>query len=113
MNYVKSLLISYGITAILLCLLAFLLYRFQLSGKVVGIGIIITYLVSTFSGGLYIGKKEKNKKFLWGFVTGLVYFAVLSVLSLIINKSLGGEGARFVTTMILCCGGGMLGGMIS
>ncbi|MCM1568950.1 MAG: TIGR04086 family membrane protein [Roseburia sp.] len=113
MEKLKCLLFSYIITAALLLVLAFLLYRLQLSRQIVEIGVIVIYVVSTFLGGLMIGKKQKNRKFLWGLAMGAAYFVVLALVSLAVNKSLGGAGSSFFTTFALCAAGGMLGGMVS
>ena len=43
-NVLKGLLISYIVTGVLIMLLAFLLYKFALPERVVGIGIIIIFI---------------------------------------------------------------------
>lgn len=109
----KTLLFSYILTGVLLALLAFLLYKMGLGEKVVSIAIIVIYVVATFFGGFVAGKKLKSKKFLWGLVMGAAYFLVLTAVSL----SAGPDGLKmgndFLTTLVLCAGGGMLGGMLS
>lgn len=109
----KSLLLSYILTAALLLLLAFLLYKLGLTEKIVSIAIIVIYVIATFFAGFVTGKKLQNKKFLWGLMMGVAYFLVLVVVSLIMNHSAGHMGDSFLTTLILCGGGGMLGGMLS
>ena len=76
-------------------------------------GIIMIYVVSTFVGGFIIGKLSGTRKFLWGLTCGILYFALLLLVSLGVYRSLQGDGANVVTTFLLCAGGGMLGGMIS
>lgn len=44
---------------------------------------------------------------------GALYFLVLVVISLIVNRQPGILTSSFGTTLVLCCGGGMLGGMLS
>lgn len=109
----KSLLFSYILTGIFLILLAFALYKFKLSEKVVSIAIIVIYVAATFFAGWFTGKHEKNRKFLWGLLMGCAYFLVLAGVSLAVNRSLGGVADSFLTTLVLCAGGGMLGGMLS
>ena len=99
----KALVTSYIVTGLLLLLTAGLLYRFELSEGKVRIMIIVTYILSCFAGGFLSGKMMKNKKFLWGILVGLV--------SLAVNRQLDQTAANFVTTMVLCLLGGMLGGM--
>ena len=109
----KSLLFSYILTGGLLLLLALLLYKANLSQKVVSICIIVIYVLATFFAGFITGKKLKNRRFLWGALMGTAYFLVLAVISLAVNRQPGILSSSFLTTLILCCGGGMLGGMLS
>ena len=109
----KCLLISYLLTTGLLLLLALMLYRFGLSEKIVSICIIAIYIVVTFLAGFLAGKREGNRKFLWGLMMGSLYFVILIVLSLIVNHGLSGVSGNLLTVLMLCGGSGMLGGMIS
>jgi len=109
----KALLVSYVLTGGLLLLIAGLLYKFQLDEGKIQIGIILTYILSCFVGGFLAGKMMKNRQFLWGVVLGLLYFLVMTLVSLAVNRELSGTSSGFVTTFLLCMGGGMLGGMLS
>ncbi len=109
----KSLLCAYIISGILLLLLAFLLYKFNLDEGKVAAGIIMIYVVSTFAGGFIIGKLSGIRKFLWGLTCGILYFGLLLLVSVGLYRSLQGNGANVLTTFLLCAGGGMLGGMVS
>lgn len=109
----KSLLFSYILTAACLLLLAFLLYKLGLTEKIVSIAIIAIYVIATFFAGFVTGKKMQNRKFLWGLLMGGLYFLVLLVVSLLANGNVGAIGNSFLTTMVLCAAGGMLGGMLS
>lgn len=109
----KTLLFSYILTGILLALLAFLLFKMGLGEKAVTIAIIVIYVAATFFGGFMAGKKLKSRKFLWGLVLGAAYFLVLSALSLSVGEEGLQIGNSFLTTLVLCAGGGMLGGMLS
>lgn len=109
----KALLAAYVITGILLLLLTFLLYKLDMDEQKVSIGIIAIYVISTFAGGLVIGKLAKVKRFVWGLSLGIAYFALLLIISLGVYHTLQGDGTNIVTTFVLCAGGGMLGGMVS
>ena len=104
-------LMAYVLTGVLLFLLAFFLYRFQLSRQAVNVGVIVIYLVSTFLAGFLAGKKAGSKKFLWGFFMGVGYFLILAVISLMAGT--GTEGSSFMPSFFLCALGGTLGGMVS
>lgn len=109
----KCLLISYLLTTGLLLLLALMLYRFDLSEKTVSICIIGIYIIITFLAGFLAGKREGSRKFLWGLLMGGLYFTVLIVISLVINQGMNDVSGNFFTVLTLCCGSGMLGGMLS
>lgn len=109
----KCLLISYLLTTGLLLLLALMLYRFGLSEKIVSICIIGIYIIVTFLAGFLAGKREGSRKFLWGLLMGSLYFAILMIVSLVLNHSMEEVSGNFFTVLLLCCGSGMLGGMIS
>ncbi|MCI9097338.1 MAG: TIGR04086 family membrane protein [Lachnospiraceae bacterium] len=109
----KCLLLSYLLTTGLLLLLALLLYRFELTEKVVSVCIIGIYILVTFLAGFLAGKREGSRKFLWGLLLGGLYFLILIVISLSVNQGMGEVGGNFFTVLILCCGSGMLGGMLS
>ena len=113
MNGLKGLLVSYIVSAVLLLVLAFLLYKFRLPKAVIGAGITGVYVISTFIGGFLMGKHAKVKKFMWGLGIGIVYFLILIMISLIVNGGFQNLSGNLFLTMILCGAGGMLGGMLS
>lgn len=112
-DIIKVVLITYVITGILLVLLAFGLYKMQLSKSQINIGIIIIYAISTIAGGYIIGKKKMHKRLLWGLVIGLTYFLVLSLISFIVSKGIYANGASAVRAAVVCILGGIAGGVIS
>lgn len=109
----KNLLFAYILTGGFLLLLALLLYKFSLSEKTVSICIIGIYIISSLFAGFVMGKKAGEKKFLWGLLTGVLYFLVLAAVSLIVNHTLKDMAGNFFTVFFLCAGSGMLGGMFS
>lgn len=109
----KALFCAYIVTGILLLVLTLLTYKLNLDeGKVTG-GIVMIYVLSTFVGGFAAGKMAKVRKFIWGLTMGILYFALLMVISLGIYRTVQGSGANILTTFLLCAGGGMIGGMVS
>ena len=109
----KSLLFSYILTGVLLALLAFALYRFGLGERTVSIAIIVIYVLATLLGGFAAGKRMKSRRFLWGLLMGGAYFLILAVMSFAVGKGDMQVGSSFFSTLALCAGGGMLGGMLS
>lgn len=109
----KSLLASYIVTGILLLTLTFLVYKFKWDEQIV-VGVIVAiYLVSTFVGGFIIGKLTGTKKYIWGLAVGTLYFLMLYAISYGVYREFSTNGLNILTTIMLCVGGGMLGGMFS
>lgn len=111
--WIKSLLASYIVTGILLLVLTFFMYKFELNEKIVSAAIVGIYVVSTLIGGMIIGKLTKSKRYLWGMVLGIIYFVLLLLITLGVYRTLNGDSVSIVTSLILCAGGGMTGSMIS
>ena len=111
--WIKSLLASYIVTGILLLVLTFFMYKFELNEKIVSAAIVGIYVVSTLIGGMILGKLTKSKRYLWGMVLGIIYFVLLLLITLGVYRTLNGDSVSIVTSLILCAGGGMTGGMIS
>lgn len=110
---VKALLAAYVVTGILLIILALALYKFELNEGAVTAGVTAVYLISTFTGGLVVGKLAKVRRFLWGIVLGILYFALLLLVTVGIYRTFHGSSTEILVTSALCAGGGMAGGMIS
>lgn len=109
----KSLFFSYIITAIFLLLLALILYKLEPSIIVIRVGIILSYLISSFLGGIFVGKSTKEKKFLWGIIVGMLYFLIILLISFAMNQSILDKVGSMITVFAMCSLGGMLGGMVS
>lgn len=108
----KALLAAYLTTIILLLGLAFGLYRFDLSEQAVQGGILAVYVLSAFIGGRIAGKMAGHRRFFWGMLVGLLYFAMLILISLLAYQSVA-IGGGIAVSALLCVAGGMLGGMLS
>lgn len=109
----KALLFSYVVTGISLLLLSVLLYKFEWNEPLVSAAIVAVYVLSTVVGGIVIGKLVRTRRFFWGLLLGNLYFILLLVITIILYRSLSGNGLNMLTAWILCTGGGMTGGMIS
>ena len=110
---ISTLLIMYVITGLALLALALLLFKMQLSENVVTIGIMVIYIVSCLIGGLIAGNRIQVRKFLWGVVVGAVYFVILLIGSLLMNRGISSDTVHVATTLVMCMAAGMIGGMIS
>ena len=110
---VKALLAAYVVTGILLIILALALYKFELNEGAVTAGVTAVYLISTFTGGLVVGKLAKVRRFLWGIVLGILYFALLLLVTVGIYRTFHGSSTEILVTCALCASGGSAGGVIS
>lgn len=109
----KILFLMYAVTFILLLLLAFALFRMELSEMFSKVWLIAVYIISGFAGGFLIGKRVGTKKFLWGFVIGMIYFLILFAVSMVLYRGLPGDFMHLLTTFVLCVASGTVGGMVS
>ena len=103
----------YIITGMLLLLLAFLMYKVNLTEPVVNGAIIVIYIIAGFFGGFLIGKKTGVKKYLWGLLMGALYYGVLILVGLLLHQGLGAEPVHLLSTMVLCLLSATAGGMLS
>jgi len=110
---IKAVLISGIITAIILFILSLLLYKVNIGDNIIKIGVVVTYIVSCFVGGFLSGKGIRERKFLWGLICGGIYVAIILMISLVLGGQKDGNIVNYMTTVLLCLGSGMLGGMIS
>lgn len=111
-SIVKYLLIAYLVTTVILAGLALILWKMSPSATIISAGMIFAYVISSFIGGMLLGKRMNKNKYLWGLLFGALYFVILFVLSLTLNKVSGDPSTNTVTVCLLCVGGGMLGGML-
>ncbi len=109
----RALVLSYLVTTVILLALAFIMLKFQPDTGKTEIGILVTYVLSCFLGGWYAGRRGGRRKFLWGLATGLLYFLLLFVISGMGDRAVQTDLTRNFLSLLLCAGGGMLGGMIS
>ncbi len=109
----EGLLFSYLITAFVLLILSFLMLKMDLSGTVISGGINFVYIISAFAGGFFVGKKTEQKKFMWGLAMGVIYFIILMLVSLLMNRESTLPMGNYLTVFIISSLSGMLGGMIS
>lgn len=110
---IKALIVSYIVTFVLLFFLAFLMFKLGLTEHTVDFAVTFIYILATGVGGLVVGKCMKQKKFLWGLIVGLFYALIIFIASALLTKGVAVIAGDGISTLLLCLGGGMLGGMIS
>lgn len=112
-NILKSLMLAYLVTGICLLILAVALYKLHLSENVIGVGIIVIYALASLIAGFFAGKSFGNHKFLWGLFSGASYFLVLLAVSYAMKEDPKEIVSNIYTTLAICAGSGMLGGMLA
>ena len=112
-NIGKILLLMYAVTAILLLLFALLLKQFQWGTHGIQAGVTVVYVITCFIGGIFAGKIQRSKKFVWGILVSLMYIMVMLIFTLIIKDGFHGDSSVFVTNLLLGMGSGMVGGMLA
>ncbi len=108
---VKALVASYIASLILVLLMALIMYKLKLSESQTYIGIIAIYVISSALGGFLIAKSTQSKRLIRGILMGVLYFAVLTFVSLIINKGIHASPSDVVKALAACMAGGAVGGI--
>lgn len=99
------------VSAILLLISAVLLEKMGLSEKQVQILVYAVYIISALIAGLIAGKWQREKKFMWGALAGVVWLAVVLAASIATNQT-GIDAKELFPAVVCMIGGGMLGGML-
>ena len=85
---IRTLIFTYLVSGVLLTALAFALYKFRLPESQITLGISGVYILSCFMGGFMAGKAMRSRKFLWGLLTGILYFAFLLIMSFLQDRTI-------------------------
>ncbi len=109
----RGLVLAYGLTVVLLMVLALILLKLQPDMSTTETGILVVYVLSCFGGGWYCGRKAGQKKFLWGMLTGVLYFAVLCAVSGMSEHAFQAGLSQSLIAFVMCAAGGMIGGMLA
>ena len=109
----KSLLVSYLMAGALLLLLALLLYRMQLSAQAVSIGILVIYAVTAGLSGWLAGKGMQDRRLFMGTFDRESVFLCADGFDFDSQSRSSGCRKSLFTTLMICSGAGMLGGMLS
>ena len=109
---VQSITVSYLLTAVMLLLLSFIMYKCKVSMSGANSGILASYVLSCLIGGFIFSGCLAQKKYLGGALLGVVYFAVVYLVSAVWNQSIAAQMPGMLTAFLICGFSGMLGGMI-
>lgn len=112
-SFLWAILAAYATTAIVLFLLAFIMFKFDLDESVAQFAVTFVYILSAAVGALVLGKQMKKNKYIYGACMGLIYVAIIFAISLIAVGNGSILSSNGISTLLLCLCGGLLGGMIS
>lgn len=112
LQVVKGVVLAYVVSAVLLLVLAFLMFQWDVSEGVVRGGIIFAYVFSCFISGMTVSKYHTGRKYLWGILMGAAYYIILLITSMICNRAIFMSIPGILPALFLCLSGGMLGGML-
>lgn len=108
----KGLLISMVVTALLIVVMALLMYVMDIGSMGVKIGVHIIYVAAALTGGWVAGRTIGFKKFLWGLLAGFLYYLLVCIIAALSGEMAETEFAIQVVPVLFCLGSGMLGGML-
>lgn len=108
----KCLMAAYLITGVMLVIVAGLLYKFSIGENVVDISIIVIYCISSLLAGLFFSKGASSRRFIWGMLAGAAYFLIICAVSVAADPGFVPISNTCITTLLICLGSGMLGGML-
>lgn len=108
-----SLVASYLVSALLLFILTFVLYRLKLKESQITPAVYALYIISCLVGGLLCGKALRSRRFFWGLLTGVLYFLALFCASILLRHGQVPEPSRMIPVLACCAAGGTVGGILS
>ena len=110
---IKALFLAYLLSGILLLLMALAVYKLEWGEQIVSAGVIVVYVLANLAGGIYAGKKFGHRRFLAGLICGVLYAALLCLISVLVYHETSGNVGNIAVLLLVCSGSGMVGGMIS
>ena len=110
---IQTIVVAYFVTAVLLLVLAMIAFKTGMKETIVTTGIYCIYILSTAVSGFVIGRKIKSRRVLWGMAAGFAYYAVIFLVSLILNKGIAMDVTGILMAFALCVSGGFAGSFFS
>lgn len=109
----KETLVEMIISAVLLAVLSFVVLKISPSLSVVKTLILAIYGISTFCGGVIMGKVMETKKYLWGAIAGVLYFLLIIAIAFIVKGNVEAGTVGIMSGFVVAVVAGTIGGMIS
>lgn len=109
----RSLLFSYILSGILLVVISFALYKLRWKEGQVRVAVNAVYILSCLAGGYLMGKGFRRKRFFCGFLSGILYFAILFLVSFLLKRGITSSPTHLFTVMGICVASSTIGGTLS
>ena len=109
----KALLFASIFTVLVLLLTALLMYKADVSMETAGYVLMLAYIGAPFLGALYLGKKVREKRYLWGLFVGICYFLLFLLFSFVMEGAAQPNWMAQLRVLFMALAGGGIGGMIS
>lgn len=109
----KSLLAAYIVTGILLLLLAMFLFHFYPDDRIARVGIVVIYSLACLLGGYVSGKQFRKRKWLWGIVTGIMYFLCIMLVAVFQDPFRNGFQVHGLKPLLLCVLSALVGALLT
>lgn len=109
----RAVILGYLISAVSVFLLSWGLYvmKWEWAGSQLTIRII--YFLSCLAGGFLAGREFRERRLIWGILTGILYAVILVTVSQL-TGGLGSSGLLEVVLVFgICIGGGAAGSIVS
>lgn len=111
-QFIKGVVFAYAVSAIILLVIAFLMFQWDVAEGVVRGGVIFAYVISCFVYGMIVSRHQTGRRYLWGILAGGTYYIILLIVSMICNRAVFTSIPGIWPALFLCLSGGMLGGMV-
>lgn len=108
----KEIFLQMVISLVLVAICAFVMLKISPAENVLKIMIYGIYALSSFVGGVILGKVMEKRRFLWGALAGIIYIGIILLISATGGRTESSilSATLAVTASVLS---GMVGGMIS
>lgn len=110
MNLIKSVMASMITSLILLVVIAFFMFQFDVDNSIAKIMVYAIYFISGWVGGFFSGRLLKKRRIIWAMAVGAIYCLIL-MCSLIGKDGIELNSVLFlwISTLI----GAIIGGILS
>ena len=105
--FLKAIIVSVFCSLFLILILSFLVSNTNLKENIINPSVIFISAVSILIGGFLVSKKIKKKGILWGALLGVIYMAIMYIVSSLMNMNFSIDMTAF-----MMIGFGILGGAI-